>query len=244
MTDFNDRKRIDIEEVKKAKMSTIGELTAIVAHELRNPLGTIRNSLYTIQQRIDEQLIVDDVIDNAVGRITRNIERCDNIVRELMEYTRVSKPLLRRTSLHRLVDEVIQDIEQHEKIKIYNNIDQLLYLNIDEEKIRRVFINLINNSREAIMDDDFGPGYGNIKISNHKIDDGILITVFDNGPGIPENDIKKLMEPLISTKGFGIGLGLPIVQKIIEEHHGTVEIQSKIMSHTKINIFLPKYRIV
>jgi len=234
----------DNECIYNKESDSFDKLSAVVAHELRNPLGTIRNSVYTVQQQINDQFIVDDIIVDAMARISRNIDRCDNIVQELIDFSKPSKLSLHKTNLKTLITDVICDIQHHERIKIYNNIDDNVYLNIDEDNMRRVFINLINNSREAILDDDMGPGYGNIKITNQITDDGIVINIFDNGPGISNHVIASIMEPLVSTKSFGVGLGLPIVEKIVNSHHGVVHIDSKITEYTNITIRLPKYRIL
>lgn len=249
LEDLVDRKTVELKKaqselLKQEKLAIIGKLLAIVAHELRNPLGTIRNSLYVIQQRIDDQYITDNIIDDSVERVSRNITRCDNIVEGLMTYVRSTKPELKKTNLYDLVQSVLSDLDYSNNIRIDNDTDRDLELYIDPLRFHRVLVNLINNSIEAILDQDFGRGYGNIRIYNKITNNSVEIYVYDNGPGIHPNDLKMVMEPLVSTKSFGVGLGLAVVKQILEDHKGSIDISSVHGEHTCVKLVLSSSTVI
>lgn len=225
-----------MEDPNRQKLQILGELTAVVAHELKNPLGTIRNSLFLLQNRLNEEYVVDHHVDHIIGRITRNIDRCNNIVNDLLDYTRHSKMAKRRVNVKQLIDKVLEDIVRPASIQINNNVNDHLVLNIDPDRIQRVFLNLIKNSIEAIMDTEVGKGAGYINISNTSNSSENIISFYDNGPGVDPKTCEKLFEPLISTKSFGIGLGLSIVQDIMKKHNGEAFITGEIDKFAQIDL--------
>lgn len=225
---------------QKQKFEILGELTAVVAHELKNPLGTIRNSLFLLQNRLNEEYVVDENIDHIVDRIVRNIDRCNGIVADLLDYTRHSKMAKRRTNIKQLVDKVLEDLVRPASIKINNEISESLVLNVDPDRIHRVFLNILKNSIEAIMDSEVGKGAGYINITSTSNSEHHTISFYDNGPGIKEEMCEKLFEPLISTKSFGIGLGLSIVQDIMKKHNGHASMHGEIDKFTQVDLTFNK----
>lgn len=221
---------------KSQKFEILGELTAVVAHELKNPLGTIRNSLFLMQNRLNEEYVVDENIDELLLRIFRNIDRCNNIVNDLLDFTRHTKLAKRRVNVKQLVDKVLEDLVRPSSIQINNDISQNLHLHLDPDRMHRVFLNILKNSIEAMMDSEVGKGAGYITISSSMTDDHHIVSFYDNGPGVDKAMCEKLFEPLVSTKSFGIGLGLSIVQDIMKKHSGCAYMQGELDKFTQVDL--------
>ncbi|MCK9529423.1 MAG: ATP-binding protein [Gammaproteobacteria bacterium] len=220
----------------KQKFEILGELTAVVAHELKNPLGTIRNSLFLMQNRLNEEYVVDEKIDEILSRIFRNIDRCNNIVNDLLDFTRHTKLIKRRINISQLIDKVLEDLVKPSSIQINNDVSPNLHLNIDPDRMHRVFLNILKNSIEAIMDPEVGKGAGYVNITSSITDQHTIISIYDNGPGIDTSSSEQLFEPLISTKSFGIGLGLSIVQDIMKKHNGCATLSGELDKYAQVDL--------
>ncbi|MFP4362230.1 MAG: ATP-binding protein [Spirochaetia bacterium] len=226
------------ELIKKEKFSVLGQLTAIVSHEIRNPLGTIRSSAYILEKRSAKE---DEKINRAITRIQRNVIRCDSIIEELLDYTRNTKVELVQKNIDQWIQDFIETYEKAEGIPITLDLHSEMDINFDPEQIRRVFINLIDNAVHAIQDipaENVDSNYINISTENNG--DSIRILISDTGSGISKENKEKIFEPLFSTKGFGVGLGLPIVKHIIDLHAGKIELYSETEKGTTFVITLPK----
>lgn len=220
----------------KQKFEILGELTAVVAHELKNPLGTIRNSLFLLQNRLNEEYVIDENVDHILHRIFRNIDRCNDIVNDLLDFTRHSKMVKRRVNVRQLVDKVLEDLVRPSSIQINNDISPNLHLMIDPDRMHRVFLNILKNSIEAMMDQEYGKGAGYINITSSITDHHTVVSFYDNGPGIEAATCEKLFEPLVSTKSFGIGLGLSIVQDIMKKHNGHATMTGEIDKFAQVDL--------
>ncbi|MFH1194849.1 MAG: PAS domain S-box protein [bacterium] len=231
------------ELVRNERFAALGQLTAIVSHELRNPLGTIRNSIYEINERLRGK---NTGCEKTLNRADRNIVRCDKIIEELLDYTRESEHITEQLLIDEWIIELLNEITIPENIKLERMLNAGVEVNINPEGFRRCLINLIDNAVQAMtaMAKDL-TSKGNTSISNKLIietateDGNLIIKIKDNGPGIASEELKKIFEPLYSTKGFGVGLGLPIVKKIVEQHNGNIEITSKIGKGTVAVLQLP-----
>lgn len=231
------------ELVRKERLATLGQLTATVSHELRNPLGAMRPSLYVIEKKIDKE---DVRVKKAVERIDRNIDRCDRIIDELLDYTRIielNREVIRVDEwLGTVIDEqVIPDGISLEKNFSLNNIK----LDLDTERLRRAIINVFDNACHSMMDDNqqlvTNKKNAQIMINAEIINQRFEFCITDTGIGIKENVLTKVFEPLFSTKGFGVGLGMPTVKQIMEQHGGGVEIESEEGKGTTVTLWLPKH---
>lgn len=217
--------------LKKGKMAQLGQLTATVAHEIRNPLGTIRTSSYLINRKFSSD---NPKLAKPLGRITKAVERCDSIITELLDFARTRNLALKPADFDEWIVEIVQ--EQLEKIPPLVKIECHLGLNgqhvtFDKDIMRRALINFISNASEAMVGKDASPS--EILVSDPKIvittfttNRGVELSVTDNGPGISAEILEKILEPLFTTKSFGVGLGLPAVEKIFEQHGGGMEIES------------------
>jgi len=227
------------ELVQKERLATIGQLIATVSHELRNPLGTIRTSLYTIAQKLTGKN--QSLLEKQITRAERNVLRCDTIIEELLDFTRSSELDLEEALLDDLCNEVINEYAFPENIEISKKLSSGVTVKLDKEKIRRCLINIINNACQAMLLSEDNELVRPLKliISSGRSDADVWIEINDTGPGIPEKDIHKIFEPLYSTKTYGIGLGLPIVKQIMEKHSGGISIDNHTTEGACIKLWFP-----
>ena len=224
------------ELIQKERLAVLGRLTGVVSHELRNPLGTIRSSLYVLHNNISED---NGPIARAISRAERNIVRCDRIIDELLDYTRSRPPELEPVKIDKWLADVTNEYEFPATVSIERHLEAGVMLMIEPERMRRCIINLISNACEALQENPEGvPGV--IHVTTWTDDNNVCIEIRDNGPGIPLELREKVFEPLFSTKGFGVGLGLAIVEQIMNQHNGRVEISSGRDGGTSVLLRLPK----
>jgi signal transduction histidine kinase len=232
------------EIVRKSKMAQIGQLTATVAHELRNPLGAVRTSAFLLARKLDaEELGVGPQIE----RIQNGVIRCDNIITQLLDFAR-SSALQCETGkidewLQKTLDEEIPKLPKAVHVECAFGLGDL-EAPIDAARMSRVIINLISNASEAMVgkgDDPstFTTQTPRITIESRLAPRGIEIAVADNGPGITPENLKKIFEPLFTTKSFGTGLGLPAVEQILEQHGGGLEVKSAPGEGTRFTAWIP-----
>jgi signal transduction histidine kinase len=230
--------------VQKGKMAQLGNLVATVAHELRNPLGGVRTTTFLLRRKLkDTEVDVDAQLD----RIELGVSRCDNIISQLLDFSR-SQPLLTE---HRDINIWLTDLLTEEAPKLSDQItvrcdlhEDKLFAEIDTERLRRGVINLMTNAADAMV----GKGGSNLVGPDHKPEisitlsktaRGVEIAVHDNGPGIAPEVLSRISEPLFTTKSFGTGLGLAAVKKVAEMHLGGLEISSEFGQGASFVIWFP-----
>lgn len=226
-------KKTQEELVRKEKLAVLGQLTGTVSHELRNPLAVMRSSTYYLKSKMSDD---DQKISKHLDRIERQIQICDNIIGELLEFTRAWIPRLSESSINSLINFTLTEMHIPENISIEKNYEQgLPILKLDPGKIQQVIINLINN---AVQSMEKG---GKLTISTYREGaEWVVIKVTDEGEGIAPENLDKIFEPLFTTRARGVGLGLSIVSKIIEAHEGRISADSKKGEGTTIEIKLPQ----
>lgn len=208
------------ELLEQTRLATIGELTAKVSHELKNPLGTLRTTLHTLRQGTGDA----PELARSWERAERNIERCNRIIEELLTYTRRQPPSVARVDLKGLIREVLEDYQAPESVRIETDLDDGLELLADPEDLRRILINLLNNAVAAIpVADQEDP----ILVTLNHDGECVCLVVEDHGTGISPDLLERVFEPLFSTRGFGVGLGLPIVRELAERNGGAVKLISE-----------------
>jgi signal transduction histidine kinase len=227
------------ELVRQERLSALGQLTATVAHEIRNPLGTVRTCVFTIGDAIERDEL--ERIGRALQLAERNIVRCDAIITELLDYTR-DRALQRSPTdidawLNGVLDEMLDQGTIPESITCIRELNADVEISVDSEHLRRAVINVVDNAVDAMQECD--ENRNRLKVSTHVVAERLEIHVRDTGCGIPEEVMNKLFEPLFSTKSFGIGLGLSIVKSIMEEHGGGIKISSQKDAGTTVVLWLP-----
>jgi PAS domain S-box-containing protein len=229
------------ELVIKERLAVLGQLVAVVSHEIRNPLGTIASSIFTIKERTKD---ADIDLHLPVERIKRSISRCDGIIEELLYYTRKRDIELKSEHIDKWIDDILLESEIPPGIQLIRKSGCDFKIEMDSEKIRRCLVNLIDNAVQAIDEKNRNlapPDMAKAAITvETTVSDGKLeISVEDTGSGISEENLKIIFEPLYSTKNFGVGLGLSIIKQIIEQHGGGIKLESQIGVGTKATLWLP-----
>ena len=232
------------ELLKNERLAVLGQLTATVSHELRNPLGVIRSSLYYLQQRYEGQ---NDKIKKHMNRIEDQVEICDIIVGDLLDFTRGRRSQTVEGAINPWLENLLGELPETPGVNIEKVLaEKLPKVFFDSEKMRRVIVNLLNNAiqavsepKRAVIDNVYRP---TVTIISNKTDDSVQIMVKDNGIGMDPKTLDRAFEPLFTTKARGSGLGLAVVRKIIDEHGGTVSVKSEVNKGTSVSIKLPTNR--
>jgi signal transduction histidine kinase len=226
----------ETELLKSERLSVLGQLTATVAHELRNPLSAIRNTLFNVRQLATNAGVK---LDRPIARMERSIERCDRIISDLLEVTRNRE--LNRADL--CADRWLADILAEQTIRKPIVLSTELgapgaVVAADSDRLRRVVINLVDNAAQALAETP-GDRAKRLTVRTTVSDRELVLMVEDTGPGIPPENLSRIFEPLFSTKSFGTGLGLPTVKQIVKQHDGIISVDSEVGRGTCVTIRLP-----
>ena len=231
------------ELVKHEKLAVLGQLTATVSHELRNPLGVIRSSTFYVESKLSD---VDEKITKHLKRIDEQVDLCDSIIGDLFEYTRGRRSEMLKGELNPFLEEVLAGMTFPEPVHILREMaPDLPMVRFDREKLQRVVNNLVTNAIQAVVvrqegwKKEEGPYQPQVKLVTSVVENGVSIEVEDNGVGIDEETAARVFEPLFTTRARGSGLGLAIVKKIVEEHGGTVSLDSEPERGTKAVVVIP-----
>ena len=210
-----------------------------LAHEIKNPLTPIQLSIDRLKEKYSSKIGEEKKqFENYLHTINRQIKDIEKLVNEFSNFARMPRPVFEKKEISKIIDRSIKFLNVSLKSKITFKKNKKNYLiSCDEDQLYRVFINLIKNADESIIEKiNKDPNYkGKIDIEIIDNNDYIVILITDNGEGI--SDKKKAMTPYYTTKKSGTGLGLPIVNKIINEHSGELVIKNK--KGTTIEIWLP-----
>ena len=204
-----------------------------LAHEIKNPLTPIQLSIDNLKSKYEKYIDISDKekYDKNLNTILTQIKQIENLVNEFSDFARMPKPMLRINNLIDLINsniELLREIDHTIDINLIFSKNDNLNLSCDNEQISRVIFNLIKNSIESIQEKALKIGNFDKKISIEikRINNYIAINIFDNGIGFSIKTTKELIKPYYTTKKKGSGLGLSIVNKIINDHNGTIEFNS------------------
>lgn len=230
------------ELVRKERLATLGQLSATVSHELRNPLGAMRPSLYILKKYFGEN--PDERILKAYDRIDRNIDRCDLIIDELLDFTRITSLERENTPIDEWLDSVIEEMDISKDIPVEKDLSlQGLVYRIDRNRLLRAIINVVDNACQAMQGQSGELRKGSqLCIKTREKGERVEIVITDTGAGMSKAVLAKIFEPLFSTKGFGVGLGMPTVKQIMEQHEGGIEIDTVEGKGTTVTLWLPQGR--
>lgn len=220
--------------LRQEQLQATGRLAAEIAHQLKNPLGIINNAAFTLQRTMKE----GKTITQQIKIIREEVDRSDRILTELMGYARLSEGQVEKLDitqeLDRAIDQVFPAAAKYETVVTREYSPALPTILAQRGHLSEVFVNLLQNAREA-MD-----GRGHIAVRAGYGDGySVVVTISDNGPGIPQEKLAKIFEPYFTTKEKGTGLGLAIVKHNTELYNGTVEVQSELGAGTTFIVNLP-----
>ncbi|MEN2994340.1 MAG: HAMP domain-containing sensor histidine kinase [Thermodesulfovibrio sp.] len=227
------------ERLREAEhLSAIGQLSRTIAHEIRNPLNFINLSIDHLIEKIKKEKPNENSYVKLLESMKQEIYRVNNLITEYLEYTRPLKLNKKITSIIEIIDEVLSIIEataEKQGVTIYKDYTIDFTLSLDVDLIKSCLLNIITNALHAMKDVEIK----NLFIKTELIEDEILIKIIDTGSGVPEEFIDKIFEPFFSTKKEGLGLGLSLAKKVIEEHGGRIEFSSKKGQGSEVRIFIP-----
>ena len=223
-----------------AKLATMGELAASIAHELNNPLATI-------SLRVESLLVhtpADDPKRHALAVVEQEVERMSHLVANLLQFSRRGQPQISsvdvREELENTLALIHYHLRNHHIVVVRQFAPEVPMIHADRQQLRQVFLNLLTNASDAMPQG----GTLTLGVAMRALATGtpaVVIEFTDTGIGIAPADMPKVMEPFFTTKeeGKGTGLGLAICRRIMQEHHGTIEISSEVGKGTTIRLALP-----
>jgi len=228
------------EEARRSeRLAALGQLTAGLAHEIRNPLAVIKGSAETLTLRLQSS---DPLTTEVAGYISSEVNRLNAIVTRFLNFARPLKLERRRAQIPPILDralKVAHDRWPEAKVEVAQQYSKgLPELNIDPDLCEQVFTNLVLNAYEA-MEEDGGKLTVRIKPANSDGGSGVEIAIEDTGPGIPSDHCEQIFNPFFTTKKEGVGLGLSIVSKIVDDHRGWIRMSSKPGQGTCFRVYLP-----
>jgi signal transduction histidine kinase len=223
--------RTQLALVEQERLAAIGEMSAVIAHEVRNPLAVIFNCLAALEKRTTSAAESAEL--TAILRAEAN--RLNQMVSELLDFARPSEPHLQNESLDAIVADAIAAVRNAEpsvqsgavpiELEILRASEPLL---LDATLVRRALINLVSNAVQAVA----GHGRVSVRVEQDTRDGGALVAVTNDGPGIPHDIQARMFEPFFTTKAAGTGLGLSVVKRAADAHHGDVFVRSEGASTT------------
>ena len=225
--------------VNAKRLSDIGTLSATVAHELRNPLSAIRVATYNIKRKTQTLLL-----DKHLANIEKKVVESDQIINNLLFYSRIKTPHYENVNLHDILSECIESVKKQnlkQKILIDRKIKSIknIYVEADPLQMQELFSNILNNAYDALSVEG-----GKIEIEAESYENEFIkVCIKDNGVGIDSKDLEKVYEPFFTTKSKGTGLGLSVCYQIADLHGGGIEIESEKGKGTSVTVVLPLKRV-
>lgn len=233
LEDVSDVRALTDQLIRADRLAAMGELTAGVAHEVRNPLGVIRASV----QLLEDAHCDPRRISEAAEVIKQEIDRLDKVIKALLDFGRPSKPTMVRTDLAQVLEDVVLFTTRFAKqsnVRIeLATVPDLRPVHGDPDQLKQVFLNLVTNAVQAMTESG-----GDIHVAAEADDDYVTVVVSDTGPGILPDDLPKIFDPFFTKRAEGTGLGLTIVHRIIDEHNGHIEVESG-ETGTRFTVTLP-----
>lgn len=230
------RKKQDLEKAlfEKEKLSVIGEMASVLAHEIRNPLGSIKGfAQYLKEQSAGSKPQDKELTETYLGIIVSESRRIERLTEDLLVYARQDDLMIEKFDLAGLINEVLSSLSVPESISIIREIPDRITISSDKNKLRQTLTNLIQNASDAIAET------GEIGITAKDQGNSIMLTVSDNGTGIPDNEISKIFKPFFTTKTKGTGLGLAIVERYVKALGGEITVESASGKGSVFRIIIP-----
>ena len=231
-----DLRKTEAQLIRSEKLAALGQLAAGIAHEIRNPLTSINILIHSLT----ENLPSGNTHREDLKVIEEEILRINEIVDQFLRFAKPASPLFEKTDLIPIFEEILQLLRpqiERGKITVKKELEPLPLITVDKEQIKQVILNLLMNAIQAM------PAGGELSTNGRFSKDGywVELTIQDSGLGIPPEDMDKLFNPFFSTKEGGIGLGLSIAHRIIDQHHGKIEVESNPGKGTLFTISLPVF---
>lgn len=229
--DKSREKNLEAQATRSERLIAVGELATGIAHEIRNPMGIIKTISQTLQEENDNESLLE-----GLEIIVNEIDRANRVIDGILNFAKPTENEMKKISLNELLQEVLMITDKYvdkQNVGIDLYLENEISIIADKEKLLQVFINLIFNATQAMEKG------GKITITTDQRDKGVNISFKDTGIGIKKEDIKKIFNPFFTTKEKGVGLGLSVSDRIIQDHGGYIIIDSIEGQGTQVDIFLP-----
>lgn len=236
--DITERKSKEARLRRAESLAALTTLTAGVAHEIKNPLGSIGIHIQLIQRALRNSGDMDvEAIEHDLEVITEEVERLNRIVVDFLFAVRPMNVELEDQDLNRVVHELLQfmqyELEENGVHLVERYNEDLPKISLDERLMKQAVLNVIKNAISAM------PAGGELVVSTGVQGDEVVLRISDSGTGIPDELLDKIFEPYFTTKDFGSGLGLTLVYKIVKEHFGEISVSSKEGAGTAFELSFP-----
>ena len=214
------------------RLAALGQLSAGLAHELRNPLGTIKASAEMLQRAVTNE---NEVAREVSGFIASEVDRTNSLITRFLDFARPLQLRLDTADLGQTLDRAVAAAQRESpRVAIYKNYDpEIPPFPFDAELLERVFLNLVVNAAQATQ-----PG-GAVTVKTRAVGDNIEVAVIDRGSGIDPKNLDNIFNPFFTTKPQGVGLGLAIVSKIVDQHGGKIAVESEPGKGSVFHVLLP-----
>jgi two-component system, NtrC family, sensor histidine kinase HydH len=220
------------------RLAALGQLSAGLAHEIRNPLSTIKTSAEMLHKSVDADSAVSHEL---AGFISSEVDRTNALVTRFLDFARPLQLHLEKTEITEVIDEAVAEVEKHTPpldVSIYKNYSpDIPPFLLDRQLMERVLYNLLLNAAQA------SPPKGSVTVKTRQLGDTpgdtVEISVIDRGAGVAAKDRESIFNPFFTTKSDGVGLGLAIVSKIVDEHGGQITVESEPGAGSVFRVFLP-----
>ena len=221
------------ELIQSETLAALGEFAAGLAHEIRNPLANIYSSAqYCLKRQRSEQQLT-----KHLNIIFRNVERANNVIKDLLDFARPRRLVFALSDIHEIIAKACNLTEARRtehQIRLKTHFAVMLSnILLDQTLIEQALVNFILNAIDAME------GGGTLTITTAQETDYIAVIITDTGKGIPPQDLEKIFTPFYTTKPDGVGLGLSVTHRIVQAHHGRIDITSQVNQGTIVTIRLP-----
>lgn len=221
---------------RSERLAALGQLTAGLAHELRNPLGTMKTSAELLARSVPKD---NPIAQEMAGYISTEVDRTNSLITRFLDFARPKHLRLEPGDICALLDRAVARFDRERPstlaaIEIYKNYSPgIPPVRFDAELLERVFSNLILNAAQA------SPAAGVVTVKVQLLDDRVEVAVIDRGIGIEAKNLESIFNPFFTTKPDGVGLGLPICSKIVDEHGGQITVESTPAEGSVFHVILP-----
>ena len=228
-------------QVRRAdRLAALGQLTAGLAHELRNPLGTLKTSAELLERKVAPD---NEIAREMAGYITQEVDRINSLITRFLDFARPRNLRMEKTSLHALLDQAIDRFDREKSgaaasVTVFKNYSpDVPPVNIETELLEHVITNLLSNAAQA------SPSGAVVTVKTRLADTAegqkAEIAVIDRGSGIDPKHLENIFNPFFTTKASGVGLGLSIVSKIVDDHGGQITVESTPGEGSVFHVYLP-----
>jgi len=218
--------------VRSEKLAVLGQLAGGVGHELRNPLGAIKNAAYFLNMALEEP---DPEVQETLDILDREVASAESIISSLLDYAGAKPPVRRTVVVNDVLHSVLCGVDVPANVSVVVRMEEALpAIQADSDQLGQVFRNIVANAVQAM------PQGGRLVVHARAVGrDWVAVSFTDTGDGIAEDDIEKVFEPLFTGKAKGIGLGLSICRSLVEAHGGTIEVESELGKGSTFTVKVP-----